>query len=159
DALAHLDKPDLPRSVDLLRWAWANAGQIENHEFIRKYISTSEVTVNVAEGVAATLPISRDAIGLTLAEVEQTLGNIDAAITVAEHLAPSHIAAVSLCELYHRAGRYDGIIEVTNEITNQDDPTALLLTYRGIALRQQGHDTASLGAFKQALKSSKREAA
>lgn len=159
DGLTHLEQADLPRTVGVLRWAWQNAGEIENVEFVRKYISSSTVSVTIAEGMQVTLPISRDAVGLALAETEQVLGNIEAAIEVVESMDPSAIAAVSLCELYIEAGRYDDVIDVTNGITNDDDPTALLVTFRGIAFRERELLSASLESFKEALKSSKREPA
>lgn len=159
DGLTHLEQADLPRTVGVLRWAWQNAGEIEKAEFVRKYISSSTVSITIAEGVHVTLPISRDAVGLALAETEQTLGNIEAAIEVVESMDPSAIAAVSLCDLYIEAGRYDDVIDVTNGITNDDDPTALLVTFRGIAFREQELLSASLESFKEALKSSKREQA
>lgn len=157
DGLLHLEESDLPRTVELLRWAWQYAGAVENHEFVRKYISSSSITINVADGVSVTLPISRDAVGLALAEVEQALGNPAAAISIVEHLDPSHIAAVSLCELYSEVGRYNEIIDVTNGIANEDDATALLLTFRGEAFREQGMNAAAREALREALKSSKRE--
>ena len=125
---------------------------------MRKYISASQVTIGVAEGVSATLPISRDAIGLALAELEQAAGNVDAAIAVVEQLDPSTIAAVSLCELYSEGGRHDAVVDLTNGMSNVDDPTALLLAFRGVALREMGHHTAAREAFKEALKSKTRDA-
>lgn len=157
DGLLNLEGTDLSRTAELLRWAWAYAGEVQEHEFVRKYISSSHVTIDIADGVSATFPISRDALGLALAEVEQTLGNPVAAIEVVEHLDPSHAAAVSLCELYSSVGRYDDILEVTNGVVNEDDATALLLTFRGEALREQGLNSAAVEALKEALKSSKRD--
>lgn len=156
DGLTHREQADLPRSVELLRWAWQYAGDVENNEFVRKYLSASSVSVPITEGVQATLPISRDAVGLALAETEQTLGNLEAAIGVVESMDPSAIAAVSLCELYLESGRYDDVIDVTNGTKNDDDPTALLVTFRGIAFREQELLSESLEALKEALKSSKR---
>lgn len=160
DALATMGRGDSDQALSLCRAAWRASDEepVENHPFVRKYIGASEFTINVAEGVAATLPISRDAVGLALAELEQVSGNIDAAIAVVEQLDPSSVAAVSLSELYIQVGRYVDVIDVTNGITNDDDPTALLNAYRGIAFREQGHHTAAREAFKEALKSKSRDA-
>lgn len=157
DAFTSLANNELARSVELLRWEWSHAGDLENHPFVRKYLQGPQVTVHIADGVSATLPLGRDAVGLALAEVEQALGNVDTAIAVVEQLEPSHVAAVSLSELYVAARRYADVLDVTNGIENVDDPTALLLTYRGIAFRETGMHTASLEGFKSALKSSKRD--
>ena len=40
---------------------------------------------------------------------------------------------------------------------NEDDATALLLSFRGVALRELGHHVAAREAFKEALKSKSRE--
>ncbi|WP_454855276.1 DUF4236 domain-containing protein [Promicromonospora soli] len=160
DALSAMGRGASDRALALCRAAWRTPDEepIENHPFVRKYLAPSEFTINVAEGVAATLPISRDAVGLALAELEQLSGNVDAAMGVVEQLDPSAVAAVSLSELYIEVGRYDDVIDVTNGIANDDDPTALLNAYRGIAFREQGHHTAAREAFKEALKSKSRDA-
>jgi tetratricopeptide (TPR) repeat protein len=136
------------RALQLLRWAWENAGEIGTHPFVQKYLSGSTVTIPVAHGVEVTLPLNRDAVGLALAELEQQ---------VVEHLEPSTYAAVSLCDLYLEVGRYDDVVDITNGIPNTDDPTALLAAFRGVALRELGHQTASREALKEALKSKSRD--
>jgi len=147
------------RALEVCRWAWAAGGDVAENPFVRKYIGATTVTIGVAPGVDAAVPLSRDALGLALAELEQGAGNVAAAIAVVEALDPSALAAVSLCELYLEAGRNDDVIDVTNGVTNTDDPTALLATFRGVALREQGHYTAAREAFKEALKSKSRDAA
>ena len=150
---------DHARALDVLGWAWSSGQAIEDHAFARKYLGASTVTLGIADGVSAVLPISRDAIGLALAELHQEAGDLDQAVTVVEALDPSVIAAVSLAELYTLTGRYADVVDLTNGMTNDDDPTALLVTFRGIALREQGHPTAAREAFRDALRSRSRDAA
>jgi tetratricopeptide (TPR) repeat protein len=150
---------DHDRALDVLGWAWSSGQNIEDHAFARKYLTASTVTLGITDGVSAVLPLSRDAIGLALAELHQEAGDLDQAVTVVEALDPSVIAAVSLAELYTLTGRYADVVDLTNGMTNDDDPTALLVTFRGIALREQGHPTAAREAFRDALKSKSRDAA
>lgn len=159
EGLLAMEGGDSERALEVCRWAWANGGELDDHPFTRKYLGSSEVTVTVARGVSATLPISRDALGLALAELEQSAGNLEAAVAVVEQLDPSPVAAVSLCELYGAQGQHDAVVDVTNGLRNEDDPTALLLALRGVALRELGHLTAAREAFKEALKSKSRDAA
>lgn len=147
------------RALEACRWAWATGGDIGEHPFVRKYIGRASVRIAVASGVEATVPLGRDALGLALAELEQAAGNLDEAIAVIKALDPSAIAAVSLCELYLQAGRYDDVVDLTNGMGNTDDPTALLVAFRGAALREQGHFVAAREAFKEALKSKTRDSA
>jgi len=126
------------------------------HPFTLKYVSAATVTVSVAPGVQAVVPFDRDAVGLTLAELHQETGDLESAISVVESLEPTAHAAVSLAELYIQTGRHEEVIDLTNGIKNEDDATALLCVYRGVALREQGFYEASREAFKEALKSKSR---
>jgi tetratricopeptide (TPR) repeat protein len=127
-------------------------------QFALKYLQT-RLEISLAPGVSGTLPIDRDAVGLALAELKQERGENDAAIDVVERLEPSTYAAVSLADLYATVGRFDDVIELTEGITNADDASALLLTYRGMALRHKGYHDAAHEALKQALASRKRDPA
>lgn len=130
-----------------------------DHSFVRKYIPTSGFTVDIAPGVQARLLFSRDAVGLLLAEHYQDQGKIAEAIDVVEQVTPTSHAAVSLAELYTAVGRHKDVVELTEGVANEDDLTALLLVYRGIALRELGYNDASLEALKGALKSKSRDQA
>lgn len=147
------------RARELLTWLWSYPGSFESDRFVSKYMSASTLTLGVAAGVTATMPLTKDAVGLALAELLQGVGDLDGAIAVVEALEPSFISAVSLAELYSEAGRQEEVIDLTNEIANVDDPSALLLTLRGVAFRETHNYTAARAAFKEALKSSKRDPA
>jgi tetratricopeptide (TPR) repeat protein len=125
--------------------------------FIAKYLRTW-ITLPIAAGVSAELPVSRDAVGLALAELRHEDGDLDGAIDVVEQLEPSTYAAVSLAELYLRAGRFDDVVELTESLRNEDDATALLCVFRGAAFRQQGFYDAAHEALKEALRSRSRAA-
>jgi predicted Zn-dependent protease len=97
------------------------------------------------------MPMCRDVVGLALAELLQEAGQVPAAIEVVESLEPSAIAAVSLAELYLEANRPADVIQLTNGLSNDDDPAALLLTFRATALNQMGQPGAAREALKAAL--------
>ena len=65
-------------------------------------------------------------------------GEPSKAIEIVEQLEPTTYSAVSLAELYTQAARYDEVISLTEGLNNQDDATALLLVFRGVAFREQG---------------------
>jgi tetratricopeptide (TPR) repeat protein len=153
--LANGDTSDA--AVGLLRRVFEGKDAPETDAFIVKYFGDMPVAaIGIAPGVMAELPFSRDLVGLALAEVLQARGEVDAAIDVVERVTPTAHAAVSLAELYSEAGRDDEVIELTNGVTNQDDTTALLLVYRGIAFTRQQLFEAARESFKEALKSKKR---
>jgi tetratricopeptide (TPR) repeat protein len=127
-------------------------------KFVSTYLFT-RLELSIAEGVTAELPINCDAVGLALAELKQDDGDIGGAIDVVEQLEPTTHSAVSLGELYALAGRWDDVIKLTEGVTNEDDAAALLLVFRGRALREQGFHDAAHEALKEALRSRSRAAA
>jgi len=158
DGLMAMQAGESQRALGILRWVWSLGGAVETHPFVVKYLSLGQITMGIATGVSATLPLCRDAVGLALAELEQKTGQLQAAVQVIEQLDPSVIAAVSLCELYLQLGWLDNVIQVSNGLRNVDDPTALLITFRALAFQAQGHETAAQECFKEALKSNARDA-
>jgi tetratricopeptide (TPR) repeat protein len=125
--------------------------------FVTTYLRT-RMELTIAEGVDAELPISRDAVGLALAELKQDHDDLAGAIDVVERLEPTTYAAVSLAELYAASRRWDDVIELTEGVKNEDDASALLCVFRGEAFREQGFHDAAHEAFKEALRSRSRGA-
>lgn len=115
-----------------------------------KYLRT-QVELSIADGVTAELPISKDAVGLALAELRQDEGDLEGAIDVVEQLEPTTYSAVSLAELYLKAGRLDDVVELTEGMKNEDDASALLCVFRGSAFRLQSFHDAAHEAFKEAF--------
>jgi tetratricopeptide (TPR) repeat protein len=151
---------DTPQAKRLLTMVFDSGRDPAADPFISKYQWQAwRALINIAVGVTTELPINRDAVGLALAEIRQRDGDLAGAIDVVEQLEPSAYAAVSLAELYSETGRLDDVIELTNGLTNEDDATALLLVFRGAALREQGFNDAAHEAFKEALRSRSRSAA
>jgi tetratricopeptide (TPR) repeat protein len=146
------------RARQALDFAFASGIEPAAHPFVQRYVGYAAVKLTIADGVTAELPFDRQAIGLALAELHQDAGEVDRAIDVVERLEPTTPAAVSLAELYLQAGRPEEVIALTNGITNEDDATALLCVFRGMALRETGAHGAALEAFKEALRYRKRAA-
>jgi tetratricopeptide (TPR) repeat protein len=146
---------DAPQATDLLAAAFATGQDPATDKFVTKYLAT-RLELPIAEGIAAELPVSRDAVGLALAELRQEHGDLEGAIDVVEQLEPTTYSAVSLAELYLRAGRFDEVVELTEGMKNEDDASALLCVFRGAAFREQGFHDAAHEALKEALRSRSR---
>jgi hypothetical protein len=58
---------------------------------------------------------------------------------------------------YGYASRHQEVVELTNGLENADDSTAMLLVYRGVALRELGYHEAFRAACKEALESKSRD--
>lgn len=138
-------------SGQLFEELWTTGFRPESDRFLQTYMRRSTATVGIAPGISITMPISRDLIGLTLAEFLQARGDLPGAIGVVESLEPTFPAAVSLAELYNEAGRYVDVIDLTNGVTSEDDFSSFLLAQRGLAFMEQGFFEAAREAFRQSL--------
>jgi tetratricopeptide (TPR) repeat protein len=119
---------------------------------MRKYAGASTVTLELADGVDVTMPVGREAVGLTLAELYQATERLNQAIDVVEHLEPTFSAAVSLAELYSEAGRHDDVVDLTNGLSNETDAHAFLLILRARAMRENGMFDAARDVLKEAMR-------
>jgi tetratricopeptide (TPR) repeat protein len=147
---------DGDKAVTLLEQAF-EAGDAAQTEFFKKYVQ-GEIQLKIAEWVTAYAPLGREAVGLTLAELYQTDDKFEQAIDVVEQLEPTTYTAVSLAELYAQEGRFQDVIELTEGVSNEDDASALLLVFRGVAFREQGFNDAAHESFKEALRARSRAA-
>lgn len=146
------------RAIELFEWLASSGFDPQADAFFRKYSPRATLTLEVADGVAVTLRADKDALGLGLAELYQKAGDIDRAIAIVENLEPTSIAAVSLAELYADKAQWGDIIELTENLTNEDDASAYLLVQRGRAFREQGMHTAARETLKEALRLRSRSA-
>jgi hypothetical protein len=135
-----------------LAWLMSTAFDPCTDPFLTKYLPGSTVTLEVAAGIVFELPMSRAALGLTLAEAHQSAGDLEAAVDVVEHLTPTTASAVSLAELYADQHRWADVIDLTNGVTNDDEAGMFLLIQRARALRESGTPGAARQALKEALR-------
>lgn len=145
------------RARELLNWLWFHSDAIDTNAFVSKYLDTSTLTLEVAHGVNIQMPLDHNAVGLVLAELLQEADELPEAIAVVEALDASTAATVSRAKLYSADERHQDVIKLTDGVVNVDDPTTFLLTLRGAAFRETHNYTAARAAFKEALKSSKRD--
>lgn len=147
-----LPAADMPRVQALLGWLWASPYDPAADTFLTRYLPAASLTLEVAPGIAVELPLTRDTMGLALAEAHQVAGDLKAASDVVEQVTPSTVAAVSLAELYIEQDRWDEVITMTDGLTNEDEAAMFLLVQRAAALRQTGAPGAAREALKEALR-------
>ena len=141
------------RARPLLAAVIADGRDPADDGFIRDYVAPAgNWSVTVSPGATASLPVSRDLVGLALAELLQADGEPAAAIDVLESLTPTTIVAASLAELYLLERRWTDLVELTEALEAVDDVTCWLLSCRGGALRALGQPGAATEALTAALR-------
>jgi tetratricopeptide (TPR) repeat protein len=127
---------------------------------MQKYLPGGGVYVPVTENVGVEVPFSSLAAALTLAEVYQRNGRTGEAIGLLQQLVevePHPFLVLSLCDLYAEVGAWDELVEVAGGATNEDDVSCQVKVYLARAFEEQGLNDAALEAYKDALKSKKRD--
>ena len=153
DLLAGLMSLDTRRSyaTELLSRSVSAGFDPKNDPFIKKYMPDAGLVIPIAPGVAVALPLIRVAIALTVAELHQEDGDLESAIDVLTLVDRTTHVTLSIAELLCAVGRFEGAIEATRSVLNDDDVTAMTLTYRGIALRETGQMDKAQSTLGRAL--------
>jgi tetratricopeptide (TPR) repeat protein len=147
------------RAEALLFRVWGRGGGLEQAGLARAGLGGLSFSVAIAPGVSVDLPPTRQTAGLALVELLQARDAMHDALDIAEALDASAPALLSLAELYTELGRWEQVLEVTQEVRNTDDCTALVLILRGIAFQQLGRIPEALDCFGRVVRTSSRSLA
>jgi tetratricopeptide (TPR) repeat protein len=147
---------DLDMLVAIAKELWEKRAEFSEEPMFYEYARGTEMTLTLAPGVQISLQHGLIPIGLIYVELLQLNKQFDKALEVAESLPPNQATALALCESEVQLSRWDGVLETTEEVENVDDATALLLIYRGIALRELDRFDAAIESLRRARASKKR---
>jgi tetratricopeptide (TPR) repeat protein len=129
-------------------------------ELMTKYGFGGGIVLKVTERVKVEVEWSSLAAALALVECYEEQGRIEEAIGVLQQLADTDenpAILLSLCDLYAQTGAWDEIVDAAAGTKNNDDVTLEIRLLQAGALRKQGLDEAALDAYKDALRSKKRD--
>lgn len=135
---------------------WNRKADLESNPLFTEYAKGFEVTLIVAPGVSIPMQYGVIALGLSYIELLQLDKRYEEALVVAESLPANQATALAVCENELQLGRWQDVLETTDEIENVDEATALLLIYRAIALRESGLPDGAIETLRLARSSKKR---
>jgi tetratricopeptide (TPR) repeat protein len=128
-------------------------------ELMRKYGFGGGIKLKVTERVRVEVEWSSLAGALALVECYQEQGRTEEAIGVLQQLADTDenpAILLSLCDLYAQTGAWDELVDAAAGTSNEDDVTLEIRLLQARALHEQGMDEAAIDAYKDALRSKKR---
>jgi tetratricopeptide (TPR) repeat protein len=130
-------------------------------QLMSKYVPGGHVAVPITEQLAVEVPFGTLAAALTLAEVYQRNGRSDEAIGLLQQVVQEGrehpFLILSLCDLYAEVEAWDEIVDVAAGVTNDDDVSLQVRLIQARAFQEQGLHEAALEAYKDALRSKKRD--
>jgi tetratricopeptide (TPR) repeat protein len=122
---------------------------------IDKYLSDSNLRVNITPHVEADVSVDGMAATLLLTEVYQARNKLDEAMDLLEAVQNQiHEPALtlSICELYAQREIWDGIVERANNIAVTDEVTFETLIWYGRAMQGKHLHEAAIAIFNDLLK-------
>ena len=142
-------------------WAmelWQNRKSVFSDKYVQKYFQGIAPQVQITNGISTTSIYNEQTLGHIIVELLQQMGKIEEALAILDEMQPDQLVGISIADLEITAKDYDGAIETTEDIENEDDATAMMLILRGVAFREKGLKDGALECFKRALSSKKRSA-
>lgn len=133
------------------RGLWENRATIFKDKLVVKYLSAIYPQTRITQGIWVFLPYNEQLFGFIYAEVLQDDERYEDALNVLSEMDPDQMVAISIADMEIAKKDFDGAIETTEDIENEDDATAMLLILRGVAFRGKGLHEAALECFKRAL--------
>ncbi len=150
-AAARMGAVDPAAAVDLTIGVLRDMADPSAPKALRRHWPDLHVLAPLAPGVPALVLLSRVGLGLLLADMHQSAGAPAEALAVLRAL-PSHPAvhlALAAALLGH--GEHDRVLELTTDLANVDDVSALVLVARSVAARTTGDLAGALDAACAAL--------
>ena len=130
-------------------------------ELMKKYVEGGAIGIPVTDAVKVEVPFGTLAATLLLAELYQRNGRTEEAIGLIQQLlselGQGPFLVLSLADLYAETGAWDEVVDLTAGVTNEDDVSLQVRLIQARAFREQGMDDAALEAYKDALRSKKRD--
>jgi len=136
---------------------WSNRQWAFADPMVVKYFRGIRPVVRITDGISATDIFNVQQFGFIWVEVLQAHGKYDEALEILHQMDADQLVAISIADIELSQKDYPAVLETTNQITNEDDATAILLVMRGIAFREQGLYEASLECMKEALAKKNRD--
>ena len=141
-------------SVEATTWApalWKNREALFANPLVKKYLVGIHPGVPISRGISTNMPFNMQSLGFIYSEVLQGDGKYAEALEVLSQMNPDPLLAIATADIEISSKDFDGAIETTEDVENEDDVSAMLLILRGIAFRGKDLHEASLECFKRAL--------
>jgi tetratricopeptide (TPR) repeat protein len=145
---------DKELSKEAVKWVpglWKNREALFADSLVKKYLIGIYPSVQISRGISTNLPYTMQTLGFMYVEVLQGDEKYDEALATLNDLEPDALIAISTADIELSKKDFEAAIETTEDVDNEDDVSAMLLIFRGIAFRGKGLHEAALECFKRAL--------
>jgi tetratricopeptide (TPR) repeat protein len=131
---------------------WEHRESAFSNKYVLKYFKGIKPGVTISPGITTQLHYNVQTLGFIWSEILQSLKKYDDAVAVLTLMQPDQMVGISLADIEISVGDFDGAIETTEDIEVFDDATAMMMVLRGVAFREKKMHEAAIECFKRALK-------
>jgi tetratricopeptide (TPR) repeat protein len=131
---------------------WEQRELAFSNKYVLKYFKGIKPGVTISTGITTNLHYNVQTLGFIWSEILQSQKKYDDAVAVLMLIQPDQMVGISLADIEISIGDFDGAIETTEDIEVFDDATAMMMVLRGVAFREKAMHEAAIECFKRALK-------
>ena len=143
-------------ALKLCEKCWAAGDQLLQHPLTKKYFDQISAAIPIAPGIHFKTDYNHNYLAYSYSELLQALGQPDKALEIIKKTPDTPLKELATLDLFLSAKRFVDVIQLTNEVTNDDDATALKLIFRAVAFRDSGKPDIAIEIFKLALSKKQR---
>jgi len=122
---------------------------INGDRLLRKCASGLALTIGVCDGVSASLPAGKQALGLAYAEILQAGERYADALSILDMLTAAPVITLSKVDILSLTQAWDQVLTLTESAQADDDIGIALLVHRARAFRAQRLPDAALETLKE----------
>jgi tetratricopeptide (TPR) repeat protein len=145
------DDENFPELLTVSAEVWQNRSAAFDSYEARKYFRLLEMQIPITPGISYADSFGVNAFGFLYVEVLQQAKQIDVAIEVLEDMETTQLSAVSMVDLELANGRFQDVLDSTEDLELEDESTGMLFIMRGAALSQLGFHDGALEAIKKVV--------
>lgn len=145
------DGANFPDLVKTAAEVWKNKNKAFATYEARKYFQQLSLKIQITPGISFDDSFGEEAFGFLYAEILQDAKDSMAAFVVLEEMSANQLSAVSVVDIELSEGKYQDVLDSTEEVELEDEATGMLYIMRAAALSQLGFHDGALEAIKKVV--------
>ena len=142
---------DFPDLLTVSAEVWQNRNEAFGTFEARKYFRQMKIELPISTGISYIDSFGLTAFGFLYAEVLQESNQGEVAFRVLEEMPTTQLNAVSAVDIELTSGKFQDVLDSTEELELEDEATGMLFIMRAAALSQLGFHDGALEAIKKVV--------
>ena len=130
---------------------WENRSRAFGTFEARKYFPQLSIKIQICTGIWFDDAFGVEAFAFLYSEILQDVKKSQEALSILEQMSTNQLSAVSVVDIELSGGRFQDVLDSTEELELEDEATGMLYIMRASALSQLGFHDGALEAIKKVV--------